>query len=139
MDMETIQFLILLYHYVLLVRRCFAPMNPIMWEQSSVQRNVNQLKNDGWKMIDPQTVLACGSTGIGRLANLDTILEVINRVMIKSYKRIYYYTSTYEYIDPVRFIEMHHPEKMGASIAVAAKSQGWFVNFITGPVHPYEL
>ena len=62
-------------------RKIFCPaMNPIMWEQSSVQRNVNQLKNDGWKMIDPETGrLACGSTGIGRLANLDTILEVINR------------------------------------------------------------
>ena len=31
-------------------------------------------------MIDPETGrLACGSTGIGRLANLDTILEVINQ------------------------------------------------------------
>ena len=55
-------------------------MNPIMWEQASVQRNVNQLKHDAWKMIDPEAGrLACGSKGIGRLANLDTILEVINR------------------------------------------------------------
>lgn len=46
---------------------------------------------------------------------------------------------TYEYIDPVRFIGNASSGKMGASIAVAAKSRGWFVNFITGPVHPYEL
>ena len=46
---------------------------------------------------------------------------------------------TYEYIDPVRFIGNASSGKMGASIAAAAKSRGWFGNFITGPVHPSEL
>ena len=53
-------------------------MNTNMWKQASVQRNCEQLNKDGWTAIGPQSGhLACGSIGIGRLADTEMIAEKI--------------------------------------------------------------
>ncbi len=54
-------------------------MNGKMWQHPATQRNVEQLKADGCKFIDPvEGELACGYEGIGRLAEIEAILAVID-------------------------------------------------------------
>lgn len=53
-------------------------MNGKMWNHPATQRNLLQLKDDGVNVIDPaKGELACGYQGIGRLAELEDILEAI--------------------------------------------------------------
>ena len=54
-------------------------MNGKMWQHPATQRNVEQLKADGCKFIDPvEGELACGYEGIGRLAEIEAILAVVD-------------------------------------------------------------
>ena len=51
-------------------------MNDGMWQNPSVQDNIKKLTSHGVEFIDPeQGELACGATGLGRLAELDTIMD----------------------------------------------------------------
>ena len=53
-------------------------MNGKMWNHPATQRNLLQLRDDGVNVIDPaKGELACGYQGIGRLAELEDILEAI--------------------------------------------------------------
>jgi len=51
------------------VPRVLAPaMNPHMWAQPVVQRNLELLRQDGWRVLQPaEGALACGDQGPGRL------------------------------------------------------------------------
>lgn len=65
-----------------LARTCpviMAPaMNNAMWEQPSVQRNVQQLQADGVTMLGPATGwLSCRKQGPGRMVEPETIVEAI--------------------------------------------------------------
>lgn len=64
----------------LLVATCpvlVAPaMNCDMWAKPSVQRNVQQLREDGLQIIDPEDGwLSCGQVGPGRMAEPVAILQ----------------------------------------------------------------
>lgn len=61
----------------------FAPaMNPDMWAQPAVQRNVKQLSDDGIQMIPPEEGwLSCGRTGPGRMAAPDRIQARIDAML----------------------------------------------------------
>ncbi len=53
-------------------------MNSRMWEKPAVQRNVEQLRADGFLLVDPEEgYLSCGAVGMGRMASPDTIFQVI--------------------------------------------------------------
>ena len=53
-------------------------MNGKMWHHPATQRNLLKLKDDGVNIIEPANgELACGYQGIGRLAELEDILEAI--------------------------------------------------------------
>jgi len=53
-------------------------MNSEMWSKASVQRNVIQLKEDGYHIIDPGSGwLSCGEIGPGRMAEPEEIFEQI--------------------------------------------------------------
>lgn len=53
-------------------------MNTAMWENPIVQRNLNDLKSMGWKIIEPETgTLACGDEGKGRLADAGLIVNFV--------------------------------------------------------------
>jgi phosphopantothenoylcysteine decarboxylase/phosphopantothenate--cysteine ligase len=55
-------------------------MNCEMWEKAAVQRNVQQLRDDGVEFVDPQEGwLSCRTRGIGRMAGPEQILESIKR------------------------------------------------------------
>ena len=57
----------------------FAPaMNVQMWNNAIVQRNVQSLRDAGYHIIAPTAGdLACGEEGLGRMAELETIVAAI--------------------------------------------------------------
>lgn len=59
--------------------RIAAPsMNPEMWRQPAVQRNVVMLQEDGWHFVGPvDGPTACGEDGPGRMAEVDAILAAV--------------------------------------------------------------
>jgi len=55
-------------------------MNSVMWQKPAVQRNVAQLKADGFVIIDPEEgYLSCGMRGPGRMAEPERIFNEIAR------------------------------------------------------------
>jgi len=57
-------------------------MNSAMWEKFAVQRNVNQLRADGYHFIDPQEGwLSCRRTGVGRMAEPASIQAAIEQLL----------------------------------------------------------
>ena len=53
-------------------------MNSSMWEKPPVQRNTEQLRADGFLLIDPEEgYLSCGARGPGRMASPEKIFQVI--------------------------------------------------------------
>jgi len=59
-------------------------MNSNMWTNPAVQRNVEAIKESGFRTIGPETGrLACGTEGIGRMAEANEILKEIEEVAAK--------------------------------------------------------
>lgn len=57
-------------------------MNSTMWEQPAVQRNVQQLIEDGVHIVAPgEGWLSCGRSGPGRMADVETVMETILQVV----------------------------------------------------------
>jgi phosphopantothenoylcysteine decarboxylase/phosphopantothenate--cysteine ligase len=53
-------------------------MNVQMWTKPPVQRNIAQLRDDGFVIIDPDSGhLSCGEVGAGRMAEPEAIFDVI--------------------------------------------------------------
>ena len=53
-------------------------MNHRMWDKPSVQRNVEQLRADGFLLVGPEEGhLSCGAVGVGRMASPDKVFEAI--------------------------------------------------------------
>ena len=53
-------------------------MNSRMWEKPAVRRNVEQLRADGFLLIDPEEgYLSCGTVGVGRMASPEKIFQMI--------------------------------------------------------------
>src|SRR6202167_3956792 len=56
-------------------------MNTAMWEHPAVRGNIETLRGRGHTIVDPDDgFLACGTFGPGRLADLDKIVEAVERV-----------------------------------------------------------
>ena len=59
-------------------------MNSNMWTNPAVQKNVDTIKQAGFRIIGPETGrLACGTEGIGRMAEPDNILKEIEDIAAK--------------------------------------------------------
>ena len=57
-------------------------MNTAMWENPIVQRNLENLRALGWKVAEPETGrLACGTEGVGRLADISLIMDSIKKLL----------------------------------------------------------
>ncbi len=57
-------------------------MNCEMWRKPAVQRNVVQLRSDGYLLVDPEEGhLSCGDVGPGRMASPDKLFEVIAQTL----------------------------------------------------------
>lgn len=65
------------------VPRVICPaMNPSMYANPAVQRNLETLRGDGWVLVEPGSGhLACGEDGPGRLAEPAEIVERILEVL----------------------------------------------------------
>ena len=61
----------------------FAPaMNTNMYTNPIVQQNIKKLKELGYLFIEPQVgILACGTTGLGKLADTKTIVDFVMEKM----------------------------------------------------------
>ncbi|MBS2034734.1 bifunctional phosphopantothenoylcysteine decarboxylase/phosphopantothenate--cysteine ligase CoaBC [bacterium] len=110
-------------------------MDPDMWLHPSVQRNLQQLEQDGALILPPQEgELASGLVGPGRLAEPLHIAEWALRPSLKGKTVLITAGPTREPIDGVRFISNHSSGKMGYAIAAEASSRGARVLLISGPV-----
>jgi phosphopantothenoylcysteine decarboxylase/phosphopantothenate--cysteine ligase len=59
-------------------------MNSEMWEKPSVQRNVEQLRADGFHLVGPEEGwLSCRRRGLGRMSAPETILAQIGALLAK--------------------------------------------------------
>lgn len=118
----------------------FAPaMNTAMYENPMVQQNMEVLKQRGCLFVEPASgMLACGDTGKGKLADVDTIeqaiLDALTPKDMTGMRVTVTAGPTREAMDPVRFLSNHSTGKMGYAIARSAKMRGAEVTLVSGPV-----
>lgn len=119
----------------------FAPaMNTNMYQNKIVQNNIEKLKNFDYDFIEPASGrLACGDVGIGKLADVNTIVEKVlselndKKKDLEGKKVLISAGPTIAPIDPVRYITNRSTGKMGYSIAKEAKDRGAEVVLVSGP------
>lgn len=65
------------------IPRVFAPaMNTDMYENPVIEKNRKSLMEAGWQMVEPRsTRLACGDLGIGALAEVEDIVDFVDKVL----------------------------------------------------------
>lgn len=117
-------------------------MNVQMWEHPAMQENLQRLRDRGVTIIEPEAGdLACGMTGTGRLAAVETIAAAVI-AMLRRTKDLADETilitagGTREMIDPVRFIGNRSSGKMGHALADMASARGAHVILITAATGP---
>ncbi len=113
-------------------------MNWKMYENQVLQENLHKLKSLGVIQIGPEKgSLACGEEGLGRLAEIQDIIDVLKAAVtakdLSGEKIVVTAGPTREYIDPVRFISNRSSGKMGYALARAARDRGAEVILISGP------
>jgi phosphopantothenoylcysteine decarboxylase/phosphopantothenate--cysteine ligase len=60
-------------------------MNCEMWAKPAVQRNVNQLKADGYHIVGPdEGWLSCGQIGSGRMSDPAAIVQSMEKIVLKA-------------------------------------------------------
>jgi len=118
----------------------FAPaMDLDMYSHPATQANINKLLSYGNKLIDAEDgELASGLHGVGRLAEPEHIVSLLNRHFGQQQrlagKKVFITAGpTYEAIDPVRFIGNHSTGKMGFALAEAFAALGAEIEVISGP------
>jgi len=113
-------------------------MNVNMWENPIVQGNINRLRANGVRIVEPgEGFLACGWEGKGRLADPEILLAEIERAVgpqdLRGERVLLTAGPNREPIDPVRFISNRSTGKMGFAVAAAAWRRGAEVILIAGP------
>ena len=114
-------------------------MNVEMWNHPAVRANLDVLRSRGHYIIAPGTgVLACGTEGEGRLADVEAIVREIMAILrpgrsLSGMKVLVTAGPTVEDIDPVRFISNRSSGKMGYAVASAARLRGAEVVLVSGP------
>jgi phosphopantothenoylcysteine decarboxylase/phosphopantothenate--cysteine ligase len=115
-------------------------MNVRMWQHAATRRNVERLREDGVRVLDPdEGDMACGEYGPGRLPEPAALLEAIEAELaipgpLVGRHVIVTAGPTHEPIDPVRLIANRSSGKQGFAIAEALAALGARVTLVTGPV-----
>jgi len=115
-------------------------MNSAMYSCAANTANMQLLKARGCAFVEPaEGLLACGDVGVGKLADVDTLVSAILKALYpkKDFlgKRVLVTAGpTRERIDPVRFLTNRSSGKMGYAIAEAARDRGAEVVLVSGPV-----
>lgn len=115
-------------------------MNTGMFENPVTQENIQKLSNLGITVMPPAVgVLACGTSGAGRLPEPQQIVEFVSAFFAKregdlrGLKVLVTAAGTREPIDPVRFVGNRSSGKMGYAVAQMAAERGAEVLLISGP------
>jgi phosphopantothenoylcysteine decarboxylase / phosphopantothenate---cysteine ligase len=116
-------------------------MNTTMWQHPATQRNLQRLRSDGVRILEPDAgEMACGTIGPGRLSDPQQIVDAaldllseqpVNRDLIGE-RVLITVGATREEIDPVRFISNRSSGRMGFALAAAASERGAEVSVIAG-------
>ena len=115
-------------------------MNNNMWSHPATQENLAVLRQRGHIIVEPEEgLLACGTTGPGRLAEPERIAGVVAALGMESRDLegetvLITAGPTQEPLDPVRFISNRSSGKMGYALAEAALQRGAQVILVSGPV-----
>ncbi len=114
-------------------------MNTVMWEKAIVQQHLATLVARGAEVINPASgLLACGETGMGKLAPVSEIVAAIERAVVPRVldlldERILMTAGpTTTPIDAVRYITNHSTGRMGAAMAEEALRRGAVVDYVLG-------
>src|ERR1700734_4077713 len=116
-------------------------MNNNMWSHPATQENLAVLRKRGHIIVEPEEgLLACGTTGPGRLAEPERIADIVAGLSFHSRDLegeagLITPRPTQEPFDPVRFISNRSSGKMGYALAEAAAQRGAKVILVSGPVH----
>jgi phosphopantothenoylcysteine decarboxylase/phosphopantothenate--cysteine ligase len=132
-------------------------MDGDMWRHPATVRNIETLRGFGYTIVEPGSgPLASGQSGVGRLAETQTILAALEKVLagkpirqpdeaqrppvvmpqptldLQGWRVVVTAGGTAEAIDPVRYIGNRSTGKMGIAIAQAALDRGAQVTLIAG-------
>jgi phosphopantothenoylcysteine decarboxylase/phosphopantothenate--cysteine ligase len=116
-------------------------MNTNMWLHAATVANVKALRRRGHRFVEPENgLLACGTTGPGRLAEPDQIASVVMQELnprrdLEGETILVTAGPTQEPLDPVRYISNRSSGKMGYALAAAAVARGASVILVSGPVN----
>ena len=119
-------------------------MNPHMWANKATQRNLAQLRADGFAFVGPNEgeMAETGERGFGRMAEPLEIAAAVERLLapeaqqsLKGRRILITSGPTHEPIDPVRYIANRSSGKQGHAIAAAAARAGADVTLVSGPVN----
>lgn len=115
-------------------------MNTGVYENPVTQQNIQKLADLGVTVMPPAVgVLACGTSGAGRLPEPQQIVEFVSAFFAKregdmrGLKVLVTAAGTREPIDPVRFVGNRSSGKMGYAVAQMAAERGAEVLLISGP------
>jgi len=114
-------------------------MNVNMWENSATQENLDILRGRGATILDPdEGYLACGMTGPGRLASVETIARALFDTLgiredLRDEKVLVTAGRTEEPLDAVRYLSNRSSGKMGYALAEASRRRGARVSLVSGP------
>ncbi len=122
-------------------RLVIAPaMNERMWNSASNIENIEKLRARGVVIIEPEIdILACGEIGVGKMANINVIIEKINNTLsnqrkLQGKKIIISGGATFEAIDSVRFIGNFSSGIQAISIAEELYLSGAEVIFVASNI-----
>lgn len=113
-------------------------MNSAMYLNDVVQKNIQLLKDRGYIFVEPDSGrLACGDTGIGKLADPKIIVDAVVKTIrpkqdFVGKKVLVTCGATREPLDGVRFITNKSSGKMGVEIAKAVMERGGEVVLVKG-------
>jgi len=116
-------------------------MNTRMWQNATVQANVERLRERGVVIVEPESGrLACGDTGPGRLPPTEVLLSALEDALgitregpLAGRRVLVTAGPTREALDPVRFLTNPSTGKMGYALAVSAAERGAQVALVSGP------
>ncbi|HEX6946119.1 MAG TPA: bifunctional phosphopantothenoylcysteine decarboxylase/phosphopantothenate--cysteine ligase CoaBC [Acidimicrobiia bacterium] len=114
----------------------FAPaMHTEMWEHPATRENIEKLRSFGYHFVGPEVgPLAGGDSGVGRVAEPDTIVDELQRLMGAPEEPLEILVTaggTREPLDPVRYLGNRSTGKMGHAIADEAARRGHQVTLVT--------
>ena len=114
-------------------------MNVNMWENAATQQNLETLRARGIRVLEPdEGYLACGMTGAGRLASVESIAQAVFDTLglrddLRNETILVSAGPTEEPLDPVRYITNRSSGKMGYALAEAGRRRGAAVTVVSGP------